>query len=122
MSNDDITDIDWAGLLGRASALGSEHPPADLHRDQCVLITGAGGSIGSALTLQLTQLRPRMLLLLDSSEQNLYDLDAKLQRLASPVPYFALLGSIDDDECWTSFARSTIQRCSITPLRINMFR
>ena len=51
MSNDDITDIDWAALLGRASALGSEHPPADLHRDQCVLITGAGGSIGSALVL-----------------------------------------------------------------------
>jgi len=93
-----MTDLDWAGLLGRSSAMESANPPADLHRDHCVLITGAGGSIGSALTLQLAQLRPRMLLLLDASEQNLYDLDAKLRRLESPVPYVALLGDVADDE------------------------
>jgi FlaA1/EpsC-like NDP-sugar epimerase len=98
LSNQDTIGIDWAGLLRRASAIERAHPYADLHRDQCVLITGAGGSIGSALTLQLTRLRPRMLLLLDSSEQNLYDLDTKLQRLASPVRYVAVLGNIDDEE------------------------
>ena len=100
LSSEDMTDMDWVGLLGlgRASAMGSDLPPADLHRDHCVLITGAGGSIGSALTLQLAQLRPRLLLLLDASEENLYDLDAKLQRLASPVPHLAILGSIDEDE------------------------
>lgn len=98
MSNEDINDMDWAGLPGRASAMESARPPADLHRNQCVLITGAGGSIGSALTLQLAQLRPRLLLLLDASEQSLYDLDKKLQRLASPIPYVAILGRIDDDE------------------------
>jgi FlaA1/EpsC-like NDP-sugar epimerase len=98
LSNDDIDDMDWADLLGRASAREPTHLPADLHRDECVLITGAGGSIGSALTLQLAQLRPRLLLLLDSSEQNLYELDAKLRRLASPVRYVAVLGSMDDDE------------------------
>ena len=98
MSNEDMTDMHWAGLLGRASAIERAHPPADLHRDHCVLITGAGGSIGSALTLQLAQLRPRMLLLLDASEQNLYELDAKMQRLACPVRHIAVLGSIDDDE------------------------
>lgn len=98
LSNEDVTDMDWAGLLGRASAMEDEHPAANLHRDECVLITGAGGSIGSALALQLAQLRPRMLLLLDASEQNLYELDAKLQRLASPPPYIAVLGSIEDNE------------------------
>jgi FlaA1/EpsC-like NDP-sugar epimerase len=98
LSNKDMTAMDWAELLGRASAIENAHPSAALHRDHCVFITGAGGSIGSALTLQLAQLRPRMLLLLDASEQNLYELDAKLQRLASPVRYVAVLGSIDDDE------------------------
>ena len=98
MSNEDINDMDWVGLPGRASAMEIARPHADLHRDQCVLITGAGGSIGSALTLQLAQLRPRMVLLLDASEQSLYDLDKKLQRLASPIPYVAILGSVDDDE------------------------
>jgi FlaA1/EpsC-like NDP-sugar epimerase len=90
--------MDWAGLPGRAAAMESAHPHDDLHRDQCVLITGAGGSIGSALTLQLAQLRPRSLLALDASEQNLYELEAKLQRLGSPVRYHAILGSIDDSE------------------------
>jgi FlaA1/EpsC-like NDP-sugar epimerase len=93
-----MTEMDWAGLLGRSSAIENAHPSAALHRDHCVFITGAGGSIGSALTLQLAQLRPPILLLLDASEQNLYELDAKLQRLASPVRYVAVLGSIDDDE------------------------
>jgi FlaA1/EpsC-like NDP-sugar epimerase len=98
LSNEDMTDLDWTGLLGRASAMESARPPADLHRDQCVFITGAGGSIGSALTLELAQLRPRLLVLLDASEQNLYDLDAKLRRLAFSVRYVAVLGSIDDDD------------------------
>ena len=98
MSNEDMTDLDWTGLLGRASAMERVHPPADLHRDQCVFITGAGGSIGSALTLQLAQLRPRMLLLLDSSEQNLYELNARLQRIASPIPYIVVLGDVADDD------------------------
>jgi FlaA1/EpsC-like NDP-sugar epimerase len=98
LSEDDITDVDWGEFLGRSSAIKAVDPPAELHRDQCVFITGAGGSIGSALTLQLAQLRPRTLLLLDASEQNLYELDAKLQRLASPVRYVAVLGSIGDDE------------------------
>lgn len=98
MSSEDITDMDWAGWLGRSSAMESANPPAGLHRDHCVLITGAAGSIGSALTLQLAQLRPRMLLLLDASEQNLYNLDAKLRRLASPVPCIAVLGDVADVE------------------------
>lgn len=97
MSNDDMTDVDWGELLGRTAAMEIVDPPADLHRDQCIFITGAGGSIGSALTMQLTRMGPRMLVLLDASEQNLYELDAKLRRLASPVHYSAVLGSIGDD-------------------------
>lgn len=98
LSNEDMIHMDWSGLPGRAAAVGSTRPPANLHRDQCVLITGAGGSIGSALSLRLAGMQPRMLLLLDASEQNLYDLDAKLQRLASPTRYIAVLGDIGDDE------------------------
>jgi dTDP-4-amino-4,6-dideoxygalactose transaminase len=95
-----MTDVDWGELLGRSSAMETVDPPANLHRDQGVFITGAGGSFGSALTLQLAQLRPRTLLLLDASEQNLYELDATLKRLASPIRYVAALGSICDDELW----------------------
>lgn len=97
MSYEDTINMDWAGLLGRPSAIESARLPAELHRDDCVLITGAGGSIGMALALQVTQLRPRLLLLLDSSEQNLYELDARLRRLELPIPYIAVLGDVGDD-------------------------
>ncbi len=97
MSNDNMTGVDWRELLGRSSEMEIIDPPAGLHRDQCVFISGAGGSIGCALTMRLAELQPRLLLLLDASEQNLYELDARLKRLASPVPYVALLGSICDD-------------------------
>ena len=96
MSNEVMIDMDWAGLPGRAAAIECA-PDGDLHRDQCVLITGAGGSIGSALALQLSQQRPRKLLLLDASEQNLYELEAKMRRLGSPVRYRTVLGNIEDD-------------------------
>jgi FlaA1/EpsC-like NDP-sugar epimerase len=98
LSHEDMIHMDWSGLLGRASAVESARPSANLHRDQCVLITGAGGSIGSALALRLTELQPRLLILLDAAEQNLYELDAKLQRLASSIRYVAVLGDISDDE------------------------
>lgn len=98
LPNKDMTELDWAGLLRRPSTKENAYPPANLHRDQCVLVTGAGGSIGSALTLQLARLRPRLLLLLDASEQNLYELDAELQRLTLPVRYLVVPGDAGDDE------------------------
>ena len=48
-------------------------------RDQAILITGAGGSIGSALARELTHLNPRKLILLDTSENNLHHLGQQLQ-------------------------------------------
>ena len=92
-----MTDVDWRELLGRSSAMEVVDPPASLHRDQCVFISGADGSIGSALTMRLAELQPRLLLLLDAYEQNLYELDARLKRHVSRVPYVAVLGSICDD-------------------------
>ena len=46
-----------------------------LLRRQPILITGAGGSIGSALALRLGALRPPKLILLEASESNLYALE-----------------------------------------------
>ena len=47
--------------------------------------------------MRLAELQPRLLLLLDAYEQNLYELDARLKRHVSRVPYVAVLGSICDD-------------------------
>jgi FlaA1/EpsC-like NDP-sugar epimerase len=52
-----------------------------LFRSRTVLLTGAGGSIGSELSKQLADIRPKQLVLADMSEQNLYQLEQDLLRM-----------------------------------------
>ena len=75
----DFRELDVEDLLGRASVA----PQADLLAcslfNQTILVTGAGGSIGSELCRQILQERPRRLLLLDHNEFGLYTLHRELQ-------------------------------------------
>lgn len=70
-----LNDLNWHSFLGRPP-LPSPPPNAiEALRHQPILITGAGGSIGSALALRLAALRPPRLLLLEGSESQLYHLE-----------------------------------------------
>ena len=60
-----------------------------------ILVTGAGGYIGSALTEALALTHPRFLILLDHSEQNLYEVSMRLAA-AGMANYAAILGDILD--------------------------
>jgi FlaA1/EpsC-like NDP-sugar epimerase len=94
----DFHELDLEDLLGR------DPVPPDLSllaRDltgQVVLVTGAGGSIGSELTRQIVRQRPRQLLLLDHHEFGLYSIHQELLELLSTeglaVTLVPLLGSI----------------------------
>ena len=59
-----------------------------------VLITGAGGWIGSALTLAVAEFKPDRIVLLEAAERNLYELELTLRRL--PVSAHYVLGSVFD--------------------------
>jgi len=77
---DDVQDVDVADLLGREAV-----PPNVRLLDAClrgksVLVTGAGGSIGSELCRQIIRLKPRRLVLLDISESALFAIDLELRR------------------------------------------
>ena len=62
----------------------------DRIRDQLqgknVLVSGGGGSIGSELCRQVAGFNPGLLVVLDRSESNLYDLDIELHRTFPKVP------------------------------------
>jgi FlaA1/EpsC-like NDP-sugar epimerase len=90
----DLRELTIEDLLGR--------DPVDLDPDivreritgQVILVTGAGGSIGSELCRQLAKAHPAKLLLVDSSEYALYAINRDLESF--DVNRIALLGSVTD--------------------------
>jgi len=61
-----------------------------------VLLTGAGGSLGSALAKAIIQLEPRQLILLDHSERNLHEIDSELRAFRPGIPFTSILGDVCD--------------------------
>ena len=71
--------IELTDLLNRPSSVVDLNSVKGLLENQVVLVTGAGGSIGSELARQIARFSPRKLLLLDHSEFNLYEIDRELR-------------------------------------------
>jgi FlaA1/EpsC-like NDP-sugar epimerase len=94
---DEIREVDITDLLGRDSVPPNPKLLDAYIRGKSVMITGAGGSIGSELCLQIAQLGPKRLVLIDISEAALYTIDQALQDLAQrkslAVEIVALIGS-----------------------------
>lgn len=77
-----IREIDLSDLLKRPKRELSTDSIRNILEDKCVLVTGAGGSIGSELSRQIFAQNPKRLLLLDHSEQALYQIDSELRLVA----------------------------------------
>ncbi len=95
---DDIQEVDIADLLGRDAVPAQSELLEHCIKGQCVLVTGAGGSIGSELCRQIIALRPKTLLLFEHSEFNLYSIASELEqyvkRKSLPVTLLPILGSV----------------------------
>ena len=104
----DLRPIDVEDLLGRDPVTPNLELLAANVQGKVVMITGAGGSIGSELTRQLLKLGPKTLVLFDLSEVALYDISMELDDLkrrlqmeteevtAVPTGLVAVLGSVLD--------------------------
>lgn len=94
----DFRELDIEDLLGREPVPPNRDLLARNLTGKVVLVTGAGGSIGSELCRQILVERPRRLLLLDHSEYNLYNIDQELRAacsaMALTVDVVPLLGSV----------------------------
>ena len=95
---DDIQEVDIADLLGRDSVPAQGELLEHCIKGQSVLVTGAGGSIGSELCRQIVNLRPTTLLLFEHSEFNLYsilsELEQRVARESLPIRLLPILGSV----------------------------
>ncbi len=85
-------------LLGR-NRLESELPGVShAYSGRRILVTGAGGSIGSELCRQLIACKPACVVLLDHSEHALYTIEKELREIGRGLQVVPVLGSVIDDE------------------------
>lgn len=94
----DIQEVDIADLLGR-----NQVPPMQnlLHEnitDKVVMVTGAGGSIGSELCRQIVLLQPKTLVLFEQNEFVLYEIEQELRKQYAQLPIMTVLGSVQNQQ------------------------
>ncbi len=102
-ANDDNIDItrlrnvSIEDLLGRETIKLDDSAIQDLIKGECVLVTGAGGSIGAELCRQTLAHQPRKLVLLENSEFNLYSITNNLNSMnENNIEVLPLLCSVRD--------------------------
>ncbi len=91
---DKIRDIQVEDLLEREPVqLDMTDVSKDL-KGKIVMVTGAGGSIGSELARQILSYRPSRLILLDNAETPLFNIDLELRKKAGDIEIIACIGDI----------------------------
>lgn len=96
ISVSDIQEVDIADLLGRESVVADKTLLKRNITGKNVMVTGAGGSIGSELCRQIIRNQPNQLVLFEVSEFALYQIEKELEALNINVPVISLLGSVLD--------------------------
>lgn len=113
---EELKELDIEDLLGRDSV----NPDQDLLEkciaNKVVMVTGAGGSIGSELCRQIIRLQPTAILLYELSEFGLYKIEAELRSYVKKnglkIKVYPLIGSVENKlllkHCMSSFGVSTV--------------
>jgi FlaA1/EpsC-like NDP-sugar epimerase len=91
-----VRDVSYVDLLGRKEIQLDSRSITDFMRGKRVLVTGAGGSIGSELVRQCFQFNPAMVILFDNSEYNLFQIQQELSTTEHKPYTSCVLGSVRD--------------------------
>ena len=96
----DLVELEIDDLLGREKVEPNKDLMQKNIKSKIVLVTGAGGSIGGELCMQILNLRPKKLLLLDSNEFSLYSILGKLDpaNYLSNTEVVPILTSVQDEK------------------------
>lgn len=94
----DIQEVDIGDLLGREPVAPNQELLDRNIRDKVVMVTGAGGSIGSELCRQILHLSPKALVLFELSEFSLYQLEKELEKFDINIPVIPMLGSVQNQQ------------------------
>jgi FlaA1/EpsC-like NDP-sugar epimerase len=89
-----IRDISYCDLLGRTQVELDMDKIGAYLGGKCVLVTGAGGSIGSECCRQIARFKPKNLIMLDRAESSLYDIEMEMRGIFPKQSVLPILGSI----------------------------
>ncbi|MDM8516319.1 nucleoside-diphosphate sugar epimerase/dehydratase [Desulfobacterales bacterium HSG16] len=92
-----LRDVNYEDLLGRQPVKLDEEKIREYLNERTILVSGAGGSIGSELCRQIVKFNPGMLILLDSSESNLYSIQMELKHSVGWLKYITVLENVQND-------------------------
>lgn len=105
-SSGDVSDLNGAAallkpiaiedVLGRGQNTIDLKPVSGMLKGQVVLVTGAGGSIGSEIVRQIAGLKPKMIIATDLSELAVYQIERTLKTEFPDVPSISLIGDVRD--------------------------
>lgn len=91
-----LRDVNYEDLLGRPSVRLDTAGIQRYLTGQKIMVTGAGGSIGSELCRQLIRFDPGRLILVDAGEANLYNIQMELRHELNFEPFVAVLASVQN--------------------------
>jgi FlaA1/EpsC-like NDP-sugar epimerase len=91
-----IRDVDINDLLGREAVELDLHLVEAFAKDKTILVTGAGGSIGSEMCRQVCNFSPKLLLLVEQAENPLFHVERELHRQFPKVAIKAIICNITD--------------------------
>ncbi|MEW6095075.1 MAG: nucleoside-diphosphate sugar epimerase/dehydratase [bacterium] len=91
-----IREVKPEDLLGRESVQVNLDEISSYLTNKKVLVTGAGGSIGSELCRQVAQFSPAMLILIDHNENSTYFVETELKMKSYPFPILPIIADIKD--------------------------
>ncbi len=102
----DVRELDIEDLLGRDPVSPDEALLDRLIRGKVVMVTGAGGSIGSELCRQIAACAPRTMLLVENSEFALYQIHRELETAHPGLALVPLLASVQDETRMTQIMQT----------------
>jgi len=91
-----VRDVEYRDLLGRKPVELDKERIGNYLSGKCVVVTGAGGSIGQGLCRQVCRYSPRRLVLLERAESPLYEIDLELGKEFKHIDIVPMLADIQD--------------------------
>lgn len=96
--NDALRDVEVEDLLGREPIELNDNKISEYLYGKIVLVTGAGGSIGSELCRQIIKFKPKKIVMLDIYENTLYETEMELRQANKNAPIVTIIASVRDKE------------------------